>query len=96
MLRGRSSLDSLFIALNNDAVAILYSWSRQSHFLVTHVFSSVAILPYCYTLYTSLRLIISKIVRAESPLSSLSPLYCGDIIALFYKKLDIDSRSVLV
>ena len=58
--------------------------------------SSVAILPYYYILYTSLRLIISKIVRAKSPLSSLSPLYYGDIVALLYKKLGIGSRLVIV
>ena len=38
----------------------------------------MAILPYYYTLYTSLCLIISKIVQAKSPLSSLSPLYYSD------------------
>ena len=49
-----------------------------------------------YTLYTSLCLIISKILLAKSPFSSLSPLYCGNIIALLYKKLDIGSWSVLI
>ena len=44
-----------------------------------------------YTLYTSLRLIISKILLAKSPFSSLSPLYYSNIIALLYKKLDIGS-----
>jgi len=49
-----------------------------------------------HTLYTSLRLIISKILRVKSSLSSLSPLRYGDIVALFYKKLDIGSRLVLI
>ena len=44
-----------------------------------------------HTLYTSLRLIISKILQAKSPFSSLLPLYYSNIIALFYKKLDIGS-----
>ena len=49
----------------------------------------VAILPHCHTLCTSLCLIISKILQAKSPFSSLLPLYYSNIIALFYKKLDI-------
>jgi len=48
-------------------------------------------LTYYYTLYTSLYLIISKIVRSKSPLSSLPPLRYSDIVALFYEKLDIGS-----
>ena len=54
---------------------------------------NLALLPF---LYTSLRLIISKILRAKSPFSSLSPLYYSDIVALLYKKLDIGSWSVLI
>jgi len=41
-------------------------------------------------------LIITKILRAKSSLSSLLPLHYSDIIAVFYEKLDIGSRSVLV
>ena len=52
----------------------------------------VTILPYYQNLRTSLRLIISKIVRAKSPLFSLLPLRYSDIIALLYKNLDIGSR----
>ena len=55
----------------------------------------VAILPYRYTLYISLRLIIPKILRVKSSLFSLLPLYCVDIIALCYKKLDIGNWSTM-
>ena len=64
---------------------------RWSHFCL--VGRNLALLPF---LYTSLRLIISKILRAKSPFSSLSPLYYGDIIALFYEKLDISSWLVII
>ena len=47
-----------------------------------------------YTLYTSLRLIISKILKAKSSLPSLSPLRYSSIIALFYRKLYIGSQLV--
>ena len=47
-----------------------------------------------HTLYTSLRLIISKILKAKSSLPSLSPLRYSSIVALFYKKLDIASQLV--
>ena len=53
---------------------------------------SVAILPHCQNLRTSLSLIISKMLRGKSPLSSLSPPPYGDIVALFYEKLDIGSQ----
>ena len=49
-----------------------------------------------HTSYASLRLIISRILRAKSSLSFLSPLRYGDIVALFYKKLDIGSRLILI
>ena len=65
------------------------TFSRRSHFLSQFCLTAIP-------LYTSLRLIISKILKAKSSLSSLSPLYYSNIIALFYKKLDIDSWSVLV
>ena len=48
------------------------------------------------TLHTSLGLIISKILRGKSPLSSLLHPCCGDIVALFYKKLDMGSLLVLI
>ena len=98
ILRGKSSLASLFIALNNDVVAILYKIldiGSRSHFRRLYFLqnSSVVILPYCFTLYTSLGLTISKILRGKRSLPFLLPPHFGDIIALLYKKLDIGSRS---
>jgi hypothetical protein len=49
----------------------------------------------CHTLHTFLCLIISKISRGKSSLSSILPPRCGNIVALLYKKLDIHSQSVL-
>ena len=53
-------------------------------------------LPHCQNLYTSPSLVISEIVQAKSPLSSLSPPRYGDIVALFCEKLDMGNLSVLV
>jgi len=47
----------------------------------------VKILPHCQTLHTPLGLIISKMLRGKSSLSSLSPLCCVNIVALLYKKV---------
>jgi len=103
MLRGGSSLVFLSITLNNNIVAILYKildMGSRSHFiqnsLVWFCRNFALILPYCHTLHTFLRLIISKILQTKSYLSFLSPLCYSNIVALLYKKLDVGSRSVLV
>ena len=91
ILRAKSSFSSLSPLYYSDIVALLYKKldiGSQSVF--------IAFLPYCHTLYTSLCLIISKIVQAKSPLSSLSPPYYGNIVALLYGGLGIiGSRLVL-
>ena len=98
-MRGRSPLASLSIILKKNIVAILYNIldiGGRSHLWLVCYRNFVAISPHCYILSISLRLIIPKILRAKSSLSSLSPLRYSNIIALFYKKLDIGSQLILV
>ena len=49
--------------------------------------SKSASLPHCQTSHTPLGLIISKVLRGKSYLSSLSPPRCVNIVALLYKKV---------
>ena len=65
ILRGKSSLASLFIALKNNIVAILYKildMGSRSHLWSVFCRNFVTILPHCHTLHTSLYLIISKML----------------------------------